>query len=141
MMKKWLCIIICLITAFCFAGCKEEVDPNEPPLVELIAKSITDKHEITIVDDEGTVWLKNEDISSVCIMFKNGQNRYLELRFTEDGEEKFEDAIDESKDGIVSIKLDGEVLVKKVTANEKTPEYARADSKYEDVIGWFNELT
>lgn len=140
MMKKWLCIIFCLMTAFCFAGCKE-ADPNEPPLVELMVRNVTNKREITIVDDEGTVRLKNEDISSVCIMFRNGENRYLELRFTEEGEGKFEDAIDESKDGSVSIKVDGEVVVEKLAANEKTPEYARADSKYEDVIDWFNKLT
>lgn len=144
-MKKLLCIIICLLTAFCFVGCKknvaEEPISDEPPLVELMARTLTDEYDFAIVDDDGTVWLENSDVSSVLIMYKKGQNRYLELRFTQDGVEKFKNAVKKNKNGTLSITLDGEILASPVLANEENPEYARLNSAYENVIGWFNTLT
>ncbi len=142
-MKKLLCIIICILTAFCFVGCKDAGDTlsDEPPLVELMARTLSDEYNFTIVDDTGTVWLENADVKSVLVMYKKGQNRYLELRFTEEGAKKFKKAVKANKKGTLSIALDGEVLASPVTANQENPEYARVDSVYEDVIGWFNELT
>lgn len=142
-MKKILCIIICILTAFCFVGCKDadEALSDEPPLIELMARTLSSEYEFAIVDDEGTVWLENDDVTSVLVMYQKGQNRYLELRFTEDGAKAFKKAIKKAPNGTLSITLDGEVLVSTVTANQETPEYARADSVYEDVIGWFNKLT
>ena len=142
-MKKLLCIIMCIFAALCFVGCKDKDKdlPAEPPLVELMARTLSEEHEFAIVDDKGTVWLENDDVTSVLVMYKKGQNRYLELRFTEEGTKTFKKAIKKAKNGTLSITLDGEVLVSTVTANQETPEYARADSVYEDVIGWFNKLT
>lgn len=144
-MKKILCIIFCLLMAFSFVGCKKGVEELsstiEPIKVELMSRSLTDEYKFAIVDDEGTVWLENADVSSVLIMYKKGQNRYLELRFTKEGTSKFKKAVRKNKKGTLSITLDGEVLASPVTANEETPEYARVDSVYEDVIGWFNTLT
>lgn len=142
-MKKLLCIIICILTAICFVGCKDkgEALSDEPPLIELMAKSLSEENEFALVDDEGTVWLENEDVTSVLIMYKKGQNRYLELRFTKEGAKSFKQAVRKNKNGTLSITLNGEVLASPITANQENPEYARADSIYEDVIGWFNELT
>lgn len=142
-MKKLLCIIMCILAVLCFVGCKDkdEAVTVEPPLVELMARTLSDEHEFAIVDDKGTVWLENDDVTAVLVMYKKGQNRYLELRFTEEGAKTFKKAIKKAKSGTLSITLDGEVLVPTVTANQETPEYARADSVYEDVIGWFNKLT
>lgn len=143
-MKRVLCVFLCLLTAFCFVGCKkqtEQLSEKEPPTIELMSRAVTDDYKVAMVDGEGTVWLENADIKSVLIMFKNGENRYLELRFTEDGEKKFKNAVRKNKKGNLSITIDGEALVPTVTANEKTPEYARADSHYDDVVHWFNELT
>lgn len=142
-MKKLLCIIICILTAFCFVGCKkaDEADSAEPPIFELMARGLTDEYDFAIVDEEGTVWLENADVSAVLVMFKKGQNRYLELRFTEDGTEKFKKAIKKNKKGTLSITLDGEVLASPVLANEENPDYAKLTGIYEDVVGWFNKLT
>lgn len=142
-MKKLLCIIMCILTAFCFVGCKDKDEglSDEPPLIELMARTLTDEFDFAIVDDKGTVWLENDDVAQVLVMYKKGQNRYLELRFTEEGAKTFKKAVKKTKDGALSITVDGEVLVPAVTANQETPEYARADSIYEDVIGWFNKLT
>lgn len=142
-MKKFLCIIICILTAFCFVGCKQAEEPvsNEPPLFELMERTLTDEYKFAIVDDKGTVWLENADVKSVLIMYKKGQNRYLELRFTEDGTEKFKKAVKKNKKGTLSITLDGEVLASPVLANEETPEYAKLTGIYDDVVGWFNKLT
>lgn len=140
-MKKVLCIVICMLTAFCFVGCKEEAQESAPILIELMSKTPTDEYDFAIVDDKGTVWIENSDVSSVHIMYKKGQNRYLELRFTEEGTKKFKKAVKMNKKGILSIMVDGEILVSPVTVNEENSEYAIADSVYEDVIGWFNKLT
>ena len=141
-MKKLLCIIMCILTVFCFVGCKDKTSAaEEPPLMELMARSLSSEYEFALVDDEGTVLLENDDVTSVLIMYQKGQNRYLELRFTEEGAKTFKKAIKKAPNGTLSITLDGEVLVSSVTANEKNPEYARADGIYEDVIGWFNKLT
>lgn len=142
-MKKLLCIIICILTAFCFVGCKDadEAISDEPPLIELMARSLSSEYEFAIVDEEDAVWLENADVSSVLVMYKKGQNRYLELRFTEEGTKKFKKAVKKNKNGTLSITLDGEVLVSGVLANEETPEYAKLTGVYEDVIGWFNKLT
>ena len=46
-----------------------------------------------------------------------------------------------NKNGTLNIMLNGELLACDVTANQENPEYARVDSKYEEVIDWFNKLT
>ena len=142
-MKKLLCIIICILTAFCFVGCKDKGEPlsDEPPLVELMARALSDENEFAIVDEKGTVWLENDDVTSVVIMYKRGQNRYLELRFTKEGAKSFKQAVRKTKNGTLNIMLNGELLACDVTANQENPEYARVDSKYEEVIDWFNKLT
>lgn len=141
-MKKLLCIIICIIlTALCFVGCKEKADDNEPPLMELMSRSLSDENEFALIDSNGKVWLKNDDVVSVLIMYKKGENRYLELRFTKDGTKRFKQAVKKNKKATLSITLNGEELIPLVTANQETPKYARVDSTYEDVVGWFNELT
>lgn len=142
-MKKILCIIICILTAFCFVGCKDadEALSDEPPLIELMARTLSSEYEFAIVDEDGTVWLENDDVTSVLVMYKKGQNRYLELRFNEEGAEKFKKAIKKNKKGTLSITLDGEVLASPVLANEENAEYAKLTGIYEDVVGWFNKLT
>lgn len=145
-MKKFLCIIFCLLMAFSFVGCKKNAEELssaavEPIKVELMSRSLTSEYKFAIVDEEGTVWLENADVSSVLIMYKKGENRYLELRFTKEGTRKFKKAVRKNKNGTLSITLDGEVLASPVTANTENPEYARVDNVYEEVVGWFNSLT
>ncbi len=137
-MKKLLCIVLCLLTAVCFVGCKDKTDENEPPLMELMSRSLSDEHEFAIVDEENTVVLKNADVKSVLVMYKKGQNRYLELRFTNEGGKKFKKA---AKKGNLSITLDGKSITSNISANEEISEYAKITGTYEEIIGYFNEMT
>ena len=137
-MKKLICIVLCLLTAICFVGCKEETQENQLTLMELMSRSLSAEHEFAIVDEENTVVIKNEDVESVLIMYKRMQNRYLELRFTEEGAKKFKKA---AKKSDLSITLDGKVLTSNVIANEENKEYAKIDGTYEEIIGYFNEMT
>lgn len=137
-MKKLLCIALCLLTAVCFVGCKDKTEENEPPLMELMSRSLSAEHEFAIVDEDNNVVLKNADVKSVLIMYKKGQNRYLELRFTDEGAKNFKKA---SKKSDLSITLDGKVLTSNVFANEENNEYAKITGIYEEIIGYFNEMT
>ncbi len=137
-MKKLLCIAMCLLVALCFVGCKDKAEENEPPLMELMSRSLSAEHEFAIVDEDNNVVLKNADVKSVLIMYKKGQNRYLELRFTDEGGKKFKKA---ARKGNLSITLDGENITSNITANEENNEYAKITGIYEEIIGYFNEIT
>ncbi len=138
-MKKILSIIICALMAFCFMGCADEPVEENPPM-ELMGKTITDKYEFAMIGNEDTEAITAKDVQGVYIIYKKGQNRYLEIRFTEDGAEKFEDAIDENENGL-SITLDGEVLVSNVKANENDSTKAKIIGDYKTIIGYFNKMT
>ena len=137
-MKKIVGIIICALMAFCFVGCVEEV--KEDPPMELMGKTITDEYEFAIIGNEDTEPITAKDVQGVYIIYKKGQNRYLEIRFTEDGVDKFEDAIDDNENGL-SITLDGEVLVSGLIANEEEPERAKLIGDYETIMKYFNKIT
>lgn len=143
-MKKLLCIIMVILSFFCFAGCKDdsqETEPKGPTMVELMEKNLTEEYDFAIVNDEGTVYLENEDVSKLFIMYKKGQDRYLEIRFTEDGAKKFKKAIKENKKNQLSITLDGKIYVTPVLANEETPEYAKITGTYEEIMVYFNKMS
>ena len=139
-MKKLLCLIICLLIPFCFAACKDSGE-NEPVPIELISRTLNDEHEFAIVDDNGEEWITNDDVEKVSVIYKEGEDRYLELHFTKDGAKKFKKAVKKSKDGTLSITLDGESIASPIVANEKNPEYAKFSDKYEVVIDCFNKIT
>lgn len=147
-MKKSKCVTvsiacICVFLAFSCVGCKksEKSETSGPTMVELMEKELTDEYDFAIVNDEGTVLLENEDVSKLFVMYKKGQHRYLELRFTEEGTEKFKKAIKENKRNKLSIMLDGEVFVTPVIANEDTPEYAKITGTYDEIMTYFNKMT
>ncbi len=162
-MKKILCCIICLLIVFGLVGCKKSTNglsdssnPNgingqanaedgESPIpqkpIELMQRTVSNDVEFVLVDSKDKVWLENEDVEGVLIVYKKGQNRYLELRFTEEGTKKFKKAVRRNKKSTLIVKLDGEVLIPSVVANELSPDCARADGKYENVVDWFNKLT
>lgn len=108
--------------------------------MELMGKTITDEYEFAIIGNEDTEPITAKDVQGVYIIYKKGQNRYLEIRFTEDGVDKFEDAIDDNENGL-SITLDGEVLVSGLIANEEEPERAKLVGDYETIMKYFNKIT
>lgn len=138
-MKKIVGIIICALMAFCFVGCGEEPVEENPPM-ELMGKTITDEYEFAMIGNEDTDPITAKDVQGVYIIYKKGQNRYLEIRFTEDGVDKFEDAIDDNENGL-SITLDGEVLVSNIKAHENDSTKAKITGDYETIIGYFNKMT
>lgn len=139
-MKKLLCVILCLLIPFCFAACKDS-GKNEPVPIELISRALNAEHEFAIVDDSGEEWITNEDVEKVFVIYKEGEDRYLELHFTKSGVKKFKKAVKKNKDGILSITLDGESIASPIVANEKNSEYAKFSDKYEVVIDCFNKIT
>lgn len=144
-MKKLLCFIICILTALFCVGCKKNSESEIVSIAEmgidLITKDICDSYEFTIVDDNGTVWVEHQDMKEAGIVYKEGQNRYLEIRFTQSGAKKFRDAIKETQDGTLSLMMDGEVLASPILANEIIADYAKITGPYSDVAHWFNMLT
>ncbi len=140
MNKKLLCIIMCILLAFCFIGCKEAQEVQEEPPMDLMQKKLSGDYEFAMIGEDGTELLQGDDVTSVHIIYKKGENRYLEIRFTKDGAKKFEDAIEDNDEGL-SITLDGEVFVSGVMANEDTPERAKLTGDYKTIMGWFNKIT
>lgn len=140
MAKRILCVIFTLLFV-CVAsvGCAEEEKEEKIPPRELMVKSINEECDFALIDKEKKEILTEDDVESVCVMYPKGGNRYLEIRFTEDGAEKFEDAIEENKK--LSAKLGGKVITDNVVANEEYPQRAKIDAAYETFMKWFNEMT
>lgn len=145
--KKLLYIIIaaaalfvaCVITIFIviFGGEEEKPQPPSPPK-ELAFRILDASREFAIIGDDEQV-ITASDVEGVYIMHIKGENRYLEIRFNEDGAEKFEDAIDDYES--LTITLDGKVLVEDVVANEYDSQKAKIDGDYATLMGYFNEMT
>lgn len=141
--KKLLCIIIAAAVVLCSAiiVCVVFCGEDEPVAtsIELAHRTLDNLREIAMVGEDNEVLLTNDDVDSVYIMYKNGENRYLEIRFTEDGAEKFEDAMDDNDK--LTVTLDGEVFIENVKANEDTPERAKVVGNYDTLMQYFNQLT
>ena len=141
--KNQLCIIMAsvagvaaiVVACILFFGGEE---PKEKA-IELMHRTLDENYKFALEGDDGTVLLTGKDVEEVYLMFRNGENRYLEIRFTEDGKEKFEDAIDDYDK--LTITLDGEVLVKDVVANEYDSQLAKIEGEYSVIMGYFNEMT
>lgn len=137
-MKKLFCTAMCLLMALCLTACK---DSNKSQPIELVSRTLDSEHEFAIVDGEGNEWLNGDDVKNVLVMYKEGENRYLEFRFTKDGAKKFKKAVKKNKNGTLSITLDGEVVASPVVANEKNSSYAKFTDSYDTLIDCFNKLT
>ena len=143
MKKKLLCITLCvavILSCALFVSCGEEEVVEKTPTVELMSRTLDANHEFALVGEDDTELLDGKDVTSVSIVYKSGENRYLEIHFTEKGQEKFEDAIDDNEQGL-TITFDGEVLASGVLANPDYPERAKLTGKYADIIQLFNKLT
>ncbi len=142
-MKKLFCIMLCLLSAFCFSGCKDAADngSGEYYILELTENKIPDEAQFKITDDDGTVWLENGDVDKVLVVFEKDKNRYLELKLTRGGAKKFKKALKHNKDGVLSIMLGDEKLASPVIADDAEDDSAIVLGEYEDVISWFNRLT
>lgn len=129
---------VAVIVAAIFLIFGGEEEPMEKPL-ELIYSTLDETNKFALIGDDDEIMLTNKDVEGVSIMYPKGGNRYLEIRFTEEGKEKFEDAIDDYDE--LTITLDGKVLTSGVVANEYEPEKAKIIGEYKVLIGYFNEMT
>lgn len=141
--KKLLCVILAIIVGIAaitttvvliFSG---EEEPMEKPM-ELMYRTLDEKQKFALMGDD-EIMLTGKDVAGVSIMYPKGGNRYLEIRFTESGKEKFEDAIDDYDE--LTITINGKVLTGGVVANEHWPEKAKIIGEYSKIINIFNELT
>ena len=140
--KKLLCIILAvvigvaaIVTSATLIFSDEEF--VEPPM-ELMYRTLDEKQKFALMGDD-EVMLTGKDVAGVSIMYPKGGNRYLEIRFTEEGKEKFEDAIDDYDE--LTITINDKVLTGGVVANEHWPEKAKIIGEYSKIINIFNELT
>ena len=129
--------VIGVVALFLFLSGDEPPKPPSPPK-ELATRTLDTEREFALIGD-GEKVITAGDVEAVYIMHIKDENRYLEIRFTEEGAEKFQDAIDDYES--LSIMLDGEILVEGVVANIYYPQRARLDGSYATLMGYFNELT
>lgn len=141
-MKKLLCIIICILTAFSCIGCRAIGDEGsgEFRILELAENKIPDKKQFAVVDANGNTVLTNADVEKVLVVFEKAKDRYLELRLTEDGATKFKKAL-KPKDAELKITINGEDLAYPVIADDVEKNSAIVLGEYEDVMDWFNKIT
>lgn len=140
-MKRFLCILICLILPMTFVACGEEdTVSDEFRILELAEKQLLDDIDFKIVDQEGTVWLENEDIQKVLVTYQKEKNRYLELRLTDNGLKAFKKAL-KKEDTVLSITVGGETLTSPVIQDDIEENSAIVLGEYEDVMQWFNAIT
>ncbi len=140
--KHWYIIIasvvgVAVIVAAIFLNFGGEEEPMEKPM-ELMYRTLDEKQKFALMGDD-EVMLTGKDVAGVSIMYPKGGNRYLEIRFTEEGKEKFEDAIDDYDE--LTITINDKVLTGGVVANEHWPEKAKIIGEYSKIINIFNELT
>ena len=141
--KHWYIIIasvvgVAVIVAAIFLIFGGDDEPTTLPL-ELMNRTLDEEYDFALVGEGNTALLTGADVDCVCVMYKNGENRYLEIRFTEEGAEKFEDAIDDYDE--LEITLDGEILTGGVIANPDEPTKAKLIEDYDTIMQWFNKLT
>ena len=186
MVKKLLCIMLCVLSVASFVGCREksgeesnqiviewvtvekdkgdtvdkgdtadkgdiaektETDTDKeaesPPKQknELITRALDKKQDFAIVDHQGKKQITNKDVIGVYIVYKKGQNRYLEIRFSEKGAKQFKEAVENSPTATLSIMLNNEILTSNVIANEENPERAKLTGDYDTIMNWFNKMT
>lgn len=140
-MKRFLCILICLLLSMTFVACGEkDTASDEFRILELAEKQLLSDIDFKVVDNEGTVWLENQDIENVLVTYQKDKNRYLELRLTKDGIKNFKEAL-KNKDTVLSITVDGEVLTSPVILDDIEENSAIVLGEYEDVMKWFNAIT
>lgn len=140
-MKRFLCILICLLLSMTFVACGEkDTASDEFRILELAEKQLLSDIDFKVVDSEGTVWLENQDIEKVLVTYQKDKNRYLELRLTKDGIKDFKQAL-KNKDTVLSITVDGEVLTSPVILDDIEENSAIVLGEYEDVMKWFNAIT
>lgn len=140
-MKRFLCILICLLLSMTFVACGEkDTASDEFRILELAEKQLLSDIDFKVVDNEGTVWLENQDIEKVLVTYQKDKNRYLELRLTKDGIKNFKEAL-KNKDTVLSITVDGEVLTSPVILDDIEENSAIVLGEYEDVMKWFNAIT
>lgn len=141
-MKKFLCIIICLLTLFCLIGCSEveESGSGEFHILELTENKIPDEKQFAITDADGNAVLDNNDVEKVLVVFEKSKDRYLELRLTKSGARKFKKALKE-KDAVLSITLAGEQIASPVIADDAEENSAIVLGEYEEIMDWFNKIT
>lgn len=128
---------VAVIVAAIFLIFGGEEEPMEKPM-ELMYRTLDEKQKFALMGDD-EIMLTGKDVAGVSIMYPKGGNRYLEIRFTENGKEKFEDAIDDYDE--LTITINGKVLTGGVVANEHWPEKAKITGEYKVLIGYFNEMT
>lgn len=149
MNKKLLYIIIgailFVVAAVCFFIFLGGEELSKEPPIQLMQKTLKDNYEFTIVGEDNQKLLGAEDVEGIYIMIRKDEktgeysNRYLEIRFTEAGSEKFEEAIDDNENGL-TVMIDGEMLIENVMANEHEPNKAKIDDKYDVLMSYFNRL-
>ena len=142
--KKLLCVILAIIVGIAaittavvliFSGEEEAIIPA----TQLIHREIEKTCKVAFENSDGTKLITSKDIKEIAIMYREGENRYLEIRFTEDGEELFEDAVDDYDTLVLT--FDGNVLTDKVIANEYEPEKAKIKGDYPTIMKYFNQIT
>ncbi len=143
-MKKAICILICLITALIFVGCKENLNDtkaDEYSISVLGEKKILTDIDFKITDQDGVVWLDYTDVKTVCVSMREGKGRYLELRLTDDGAADFKEAL--SKPNTVLSIMAGDVLLASPVLQDEVEENSAVvlgDYK-EVVMRTFNAIT
>ena len=97
-------------------------DDRQTVLVTLPAGTDTDgvaeflawENELAFTDADGKVWLTGADVSESSLGFADDQTPYIQVSFTEEGEETFTEALDTASE--LTVTMDGEEIAQ-VTAD------------------------
>ena len=137
--SAFVCLSIIAGTVVYFTVIRDDTqDDGQYNILELTEGKIPESHKFAIVDEDGNTILTNADVNSVLVSFEKSKDRYLEIRLTEAGAQKFKDALE---DGTLSIMLNGKKLTSPVIADDVEENSAIVLGEYEKVMEWFNEIT
>lgn len=97
-------------------------DDRQTVLVTLPAGTDTDgvaeflawENELAFTDADGKVWLTGADVSESSLGFADDQTPYIQVSFTEEGEETFTEALDTASE--LTVTMDGEEIAQ-ITAD------------------------
>lgn len=79
-----------------------------------VAEFLAWQNELAFTDADGTVWLSGEDVSESSLGFTDDAEPYIQISFTDEGEETFAEALDAAS--ALTVTMDGEEIAQ-VTAD------------------------
>lgn len=139
-MKKLLCILFSLLFVFSLAACGESDNEGEFRILMLAEKDLYPELKFEVEDQDGKIWLENDDVEKVCVTYEKEKGRYLELRLTKSGAKSLKKAL-KNEETVLSIMVNDKKLASPLIQDDIEDNSAIVTGEYETIMDYFNALT